>query len=133
MRQIPDVLAVMVAKIHEAEKLIAKGDDTTFPLLRPIRLQMAGAATGCFIACQHAIDQNESVDSDLYVVRDGWNRLASRMREVTAIYQSPQHPDWSDYTAQARSLMGDLLSHIALTKRVILAVDREGARRTGVC
>lgn len=122
----------MVAQIHEAEKLIARGDASTFVKLRPIRLQMAGAATGCFIACQYAIDQNGSADSDLHFVRDGWDRLADRMRVITAVYQLPQHPDWRDYTSQAHSLMADLRRHIVLTRRVILAIDIEGARRAGV-
>ncbi len=122
----------MVAHIHEAEKLIAAGDASTFALLRPIRLQMAGAATGCFIACQHAIDRNGPVDKDLHLVRDGWDRLAGRMRMITSIYQSSQHPDWVDYTAQARVLMEELLGHIALTRRVILTMDSEGACRAGV-
>ena len=122
----------MVVAIGKAERLIAAGDASTFVLLKPIRLEMAGAATGCFIACQHAIDRNGSVDTDLCLVRDGWNGLAGRMRVITAIYQSPQHPDWLDYTAQARVLMADLLRHIAFTRRVILAMDGEGARGAGV-
>ncbi|MHA6724052.1 hypothetical protein [Sphingomonas sp. RS2018] len=122
----------MVAQIHEAQKLIAKGDAATFASLKPIRLQMAGAATGCFIACQHAIDQNGLVNSDMHLVRDGWERLAGRMRAITAVYQSPQHPEWLDYTAQARSLMADLLRHIALTRRVILVMDSDEARRACV-
>lgn len=132
LRRISDVLAVMVAQIIEAEKLIAGGDASTFILLRPVHLQMAGAATGCFIACQHAIDRNGSVDSDLHLVRDGWDGLAGRMRVIAAIYQSLQHPDWWVYTTQARVLLADFLRHIALTRRVITVMDSKSARQAGV-
>lgn len=119
LRRIADVLAVMVTHIREAERLIGSGDKSTFAALRPIRLQMAGAATGCFVACQHVIDRDGSDNSELVLVRDGWALLAGRMREIAGVYQSPKHPEWLVYKAQARSLMADLLLHINFTRRVI--------------
>lgn len=120
----------MIPLIHVAKKLISTGDATAFMRLRSIRLEMAGAATSCFVACQHAVDQTNSVNHDLCLIRDGWSRLASRMRHITSVYQRSDHPDWFIYTTQAQPLIEDIVNHIAATKRLDLTLTGDAVPDT---